>query len=69
MNMSDLRGKTIAEIEKLLAETRKELIENKRSLAASELPNPRVVGKNRRSIAQLNTVLRERANESKKGDA
>lgn len=71
MKISELRGLNIADIEKKLAEARKDFQESKRALAAGELPNPRVVGNNRRSIAQLNTVLNEqrRAESQQKGDA
>lgn len=60
MKISELRGMKIADIEKKLAEARKDYQESKRSLAAGELPNPRVVGNNRRQIARLKTIQREK---------
>ncbi len=68
MKASELREKSVADLEKLLAETKKDLMDAKRSLAAGELPNPRVVGKNRRMIARINTLLTVKRNE-KKGEA
>jgi len=68
MKYSDLQGKTIAELEKLLAEKRQELGEHKRSLAAGELPNPRVVGNARRDIARIHTGLKATLTERAKGE-
>jgi ribosomal protein L29 len=64
MNASELRTKSVAELDKLLAEKRTELVETRRSLAAGELPNPQVVGKTRRDIARILTCLTE-ANQPK----
>lgn len=70
MKASELRGKSVAELDQLLVEKRAELTANLRSLAAGELPNPRVVGKNRREIARIHTCLTEaRTNETSKGEA
>ncbi len=48
-----------------LAELRKELADAKRSQAANELPNPRVITKTRKEIARTLTAL----NASKKEEA
>lgn len=69
MKASELRAKSIADLQAQLAETRKTLLENKRALAAGELPNPRVVAKTRREIATIMTVLSEKSLETSKGDA
>lgn len=70
MKTSELRGKTVAELEKMLKESRTELLNNQRSLAAGELPNPRVVGNNRRDIARIHTCLAEaRKSKTSKGEA
>jgi ribosomal protein L29 len=70
MKATELRTKKVSELQDLLTKSREELIENKRSLAAGELPNPRVVGKNRRDIARILSVLAEKVNEtSKEGEA
>lgn len=70
MKASELRTKKISELQTLLAETRQTLNENQRSLAAGELPNPRVVAKSRRDIARILSVLAEKVNEtSKEGEA
>lgn len=68
MKITELRGMTIANIEKKLAEVRKEYQESKRALAAGELPNPRVVGNNRKSIARLHTVLNQKRREETKSE-
>lgn len=64
MSVTELRTKSATELEKLLVETKQTLMENKRSLAAGELPNPRVVGKNRRLIAQIHSLMSEKANDT-----
>ena len=69
MKASELRAKSIADLQAQLAETRKTLLENTRALAAGELPNPRVVTKTRREIALIMTVLSEKSLETSKGDA
>lgn len=70
MKASELRGKSVAELDQLLVEKRTELTGNLRSLAAGELPNPRVVNNNRRDIARIHTCLTEaRKAKTSKGDA
>jgi large subunit ribosomal protein L29 len=69
MKASDLRASSVAELHTALAEARQSLLENKRSLAAGELPNPRVVAKTRREIARIHTVLTEKSLETSKGEA
>ena len=70
MKIAELRSKTVAELHALLKEKRTELGNNQRSLAAGELPNPRVVGKVRRDIARILTCLSEaQQTEASKGDA
>ncbi len=69
MKASELRTKSINDLHVQLAESRKTLLENKKALAAGELPNPRVVTKTRREIALIKTVLSEKTLETSKGDA
>jgi len=70
MTTAELRAKTVTELNALLNEKRTELGNNQRSLAAGELPNPRVVGKVRRDIARILTCLTEaQQTEASKGDA
>lgn len=64
MKASELRSKSVKELHDLLAQSRKSMLENKRSLAAGELPNPRVVGKTRRDIARIMTMINEKVTES-----
>ncbi|HRK40930.1 MAG TPA: 50S ribosomal protein L29 [Candidatus Saccharibacteria bacterium] len=70
MKASELRAKSVDELQTLLVETRTSLLENKRALAAGELPNPRVVGKTRREIARIQTLISEKkVTETSKGEA
>ena len=70
MNATELRTKGVDELTTLLAQKQAELGESYRSLAAGELPNPRVVRNTRRDIARIMTCLTE-ANQSEpsKGEA
>lgn len=70
MKASELRTKKVSELQDLLTQTREELTNNQRALAAGELPNPRVVAGNRKTIARILLVLGEKVNEtSKEGEA
>jgi len=70
MKAAELRTKSVDELQTLLGETKTTLLENKRALAAGELPNPRVVGKTRRDIARIQTLIREKkVTKSSKGEA
>lgn len=70
MKASELRGKSVAELDALLVEKNVEMVNNKRSLAAGELPNPRVVTNLRRDIARIHSCLTEARNSNtSKGDA
>lgn len=66
---ADLRTKSVGELQSLLKETYTTQMESKKSLAAGELPNPRVVGKTRKEVARIKTILSEKLRETKKGDA
>jgi ribosomal protein L29 len=50
--------KTAEDLQKDLATKRQDLIEAKRSLAAGELVNPRVITATRKEIARLLTAIR-----------
>jgi large subunit ribosomal protein L29 len=70
MKAQELRTKSLDELTKLLDKAKAELNDNRRSLAAGELPNPRVVSKNRKEIARLNTIITEVSQtKASKGDA
>jgi len=76
MKTTELRTKNIAELQKLLGEAKLELNDNLRSLAAGELPNPRVVTKTRKQIARIHSIITEvsqvkveEVKEASKGDA
>lgn len=70
MKAQELRTKNVEELKQLLDKAKAELNDNRRSLAAGELPNPRVVGKARKEIARLNTIITEVSQvKASKGDA
>lgn len=70
MKAQELRTKSVEELNKLLDSAKAELNDNRRSLAAGELPNPRVVGKTRKQIARLKTIITEVSQvKASKGDA
>ena len=58
-SVADLRTKSVDELQKMLAEARKDLLEAQKSLKANELANPRVVGKMKKEIARILTVMSE----------
>lgn len=70
MKAQELRTKSVEELRKLLDEAKLELNDNRRSQAAGELPNSRVVAKSRKAIARLNTIITEVSQtKASKGDA
>lgn len=52
--------KTVADLHNELAEKRKDLVEAKRSNAAGELVNPRVITSYRKEIARLLTEINQK---------
>lgn len=66
----DLRVKTQQELTDLLLTAHKDLADSRRSLAAGELVNPRVISNYRKEIARLKTLIVEKAREAtRKEDA
>jgi len=61
MNASELRKQSIAELQKLLETKRRDMVEQRRSLYAGELQNPRAISVTRHDIALILTVLNEQA--------
>ena len=55
----DLTEKSEKQLQELLAEKRNDLMVAHRSLAAGELPNPRVVSAAKRDIARILTVIND----------
>lgn len=56
--VKDLQALSPKELEQKVAELRKELVEQKRSLAAGELQNPHAITKTRRMIAVALTLTK-----------
>ena len=73
MKAQELRTKSVEELKKLLGEAEIELNDNRRSQAAGELPNTRVVSKSRKAVARLHTMITQvsqsQVKEASKGDA
>lgn len=65
MKLTDIRGKTPADLQELLTEKRAELAEKRRSLHAGELQNPRSITELRRDIAKIMTILNQENDEEK----
>lgn len=61
----DLRALDVKTLEKKSQDLNKDLLAAKKSLADQALPNPHVIGKIRRSIARVKTILNEKAKEEK----
>ena len=69
MKASDLRQKTIEELESELLELRKEQFNLRMQHATGQGARPDQHGKVKRNIARVKTVLTERTREQKQGEA
>jgi large subunit ribosomal protein L29 len=58
-SIADLRKLPVDELQNKLQTARADLLEARKSLAANELANPRVVRKMRREIARILTIIAE----------
>lgn len=67
MKARELRAKDVEELKKKLADERRGFTNLRFRTATSELENCAQVGKSRRQIARLLTILRERELAGKKG--
>lgn len=63
MNITELKAKDAAELNTLLGETRKELADARRGLAAGELQNPQMIAQHRKTVARIMTVMSEKLNQ------
>ena len=59
MAEAKLKDMTEKQLHEQLAEKRMDLVNARRSLAAGELPNPRVVASTKHEIAQILTVIND----------
>jgi len=64
MKIKELREKTENELKNLLKEDREKLRQMKFSLAANQLKNSREIGKTKKEIARIMTLLCKNAPES-----
>ena len=69
MKMSDLRQMTTDELQQELTNNRKELYNLRHQGVIEQLENPAQLKKNRRAIAQILTVLREREMNEQRGQS
>jgi len=69
MKMSDLRQMTTDELQQELTNNRKELYNLRHQGVIEQLENPAQLKKNRRAIAQILTVLREREMSEQRGQS
>ena len=60
MKASDLRDRSVSEIEQIIAETQKELTDLRFKRAVAGLESPILLRSKRREIARLQTVLTEK---------
>lgn len=58
--VEELKDKTIAELNVELANKKKELFNYRFQNATNQLENPMVIGEVRRSIAQINTIIKQK---------
>lgn len=63
--VKELRGQSIKELAETLKSIKTDLAEAQRSHAAGELVNPRVLGGFKKTIARVNTLMKEKALETK----
>ena len=59
MNASELRDRTVAEVNQQLSEKEEDLTNLRIQLATRQLENPLVIRQARRDVAQIRTILRE----------
>lgn len=63
MKVTELRTASIDELTQKLQVFEAEVRDNRRSLAAGELANSRVIRRTRRDIAQIKTIIAEKRRE------
>ena len=68
MKMADMRQLTMEELQQELTNNRKELYNLRHQGVIEQLENPAQLKKNRRAIAQILTVLRERELKAPRGE-
>ena len=62
MKVSEIRSKSVEELEKQLVDLKKDLFMLRMQHATNHLDNPTRISANRRDIARVKTVLREKQN-------
>ena len=60
MTVKEIREKETGHLKEELAETRKHLFDLRSQAVTEKLEDPTQIGKTRREIARINTILRER---------
>ena len=67
VSVADLRKQSVKELTETLKSVRNDLAEARRSHAAGELVNPRVLAKFKKTIARVQTLMVEQSREEAKG--
>ena len=62
MKVSEIRSKSVEELEKQLVDLKKDLFMLRMQHATNQLDNPTRISATRRDIARVKTVLREKQN-------
>ncbi|TSC95656.1 MAG: large subunit ribosomal protein L29 [Parcubacteria group bacterium Athens1014_10] len=60
MKTKELRKKTKEELKKMLSESKEKLVDLKFGIASKQLKNVMEIRKNKKSIAQILTILKEK---------
>ena len=60
MSVNDLRELSVLELENKIVDLKKELMDSRFALATSQIEDTSVLRKNKKEIAQANTVLTEK---------
>ena len=67
MNIKEVRDKSTEELKKTLEELKAELFDLRFQRATGSIDNPMKIRENKKSIARILTVIKERESEKKEG--
>ena len=66
MKLSEMREKSVDELQGAIADWKKQLLESRIQLATNKLQNTSTISKTKRLIAQAKTVITEKGKENEK---
>ena len=64
MKLSEMREKTVDELQNAIVDWKKQLLEARFQLASNKLENTSTISKTKKLIAQANTVITEKGREN-----